>query len=121
MPRKKSTYALTSQGIPAQSAHPESPESRKKSNRKYQISSYGLAQEQFDRLLDAQRTCGMCHEPFEKGQLIHMDHLTMKGPYGEATATSGFNSSVLAPANRYPPCGPSSTRMRRRAAAVVQI
>ena len=55
--------------------HPESPESRKKSNRKYRISSYGLTQEQFDRLLDAQRhTCGMCHEPFEEGQLIHVDH-----------------------------------------------
>jgi hypothetical protein len=34
--------------------HRESPESRKKSNRKYRISSYGLTQEQFDRLLDAQ-------------------------------------------------------------------
>jgi hypothetical protein len=32
-------------------------------------------QEQFDRLLDAQQhTCGMCHEPFEEGQLIHVDH-----------------------------------------------
>jgi hypothetical protein len=34
---------------------------------------------------------------------------------------SGFNPSVSAPANRYPPCGPSRTRMRRWAAAVVQI
>ena len=58
-------------------AHPhrESKESRKKSNRKYRISSYGLTQEQFDRLLDAQQyACGMCHEPFEDGQLIHVDH-----------------------------------------------
>ena len=55
--------------------HRESPESRKKSNRKYRISSYGLSQEQFDRLLAAQlQTCGMCHEPFEQGQLIHVDH-----------------------------------------------
>ena len=55
--------------------HRESPESRKKSNRKYRISSYGLTQEQFDRLLDAQQhTCGMCHEPFEERQLIHVDH-----------------------------------------------
>jgi hypothetical protein len=38
--------------------HPESPESRRKSNRKYRISSYGLAQEQFERLLAAQQyTC----------------------------------------------------------------
>ena len=55
--------------------HRESPESRKKSNRKYRISSYGLTQEQFNRLLNARKhTCGMCHEPFEDGQLIHVDH-----------------------------------------------
>jgi hypothetical protein len=53
----------------------ESPESRKKSNRKYRISRYGLTQELFDLLLEAQhRACGMCHEPFEEGQLIHVDH-----------------------------------------------
>ena len=51
--------------------HAQSPESRKKSNRKYRISSYGLTQEQFDCLLDAQQyACGMCHEPFEEGQLM---------------------------------------------------
>jgi Helix-turn-helix domain of resolvase len=49
--------------------HPESPESRKKSNRKYRISSYGLTQEKFDRLLDEQQhTCGMCHEPYWPGR-----------------------------------------------------
>lgn len=58
-------------------AHPhrESPESRKKSNRKYRISSYGLTQESFDLLLEVQQhACGMCHEPFEEGQLVHVDH-----------------------------------------------
>jgi hypothetical protein len=55
--------------------HLQSPESRKKSNRKYRISSYGLSQEQFDRLLSTQQqSCGMCHEPFMEGQLIHVDH-----------------------------------------------
>ena len=55
--------------------HRESRESRKKSNQKYRISSYGLTQEQYDRLLDARlHTCGMCHEPFAEGLLIHMDH-----------------------------------------------
>jgi hypothetical protein len=55
--------------------HRESPESRKKSNRKYRISSYGLTQEQFDRLLAVQQhACGMCHEPFEEGQFVHVDH-----------------------------------------------
>ena len=53
----------------------ESPESRKKSNRKYRISCYGLTQKQFDGLLAAQQhACGMCHEPFEEGQLVHVDH-----------------------------------------------
>ncbi|HEY2078727.1 MAG TPA: endonuclease domain-containing protein [Streptosporangiaceae bacterium] len=55
--------------------HPESPESRKKSNRRYRISLYGLTQEQFDRLLEVQgHACAMCHEPFDGGQLIHVDH-----------------------------------------------
>jgi hypothetical protein len=90
MPRKKTTCARTpGHGGPCKTAetmernrlynrdhpHRESPESRKKSNRKYRISSYGLTQEQFNRLLNAQKhTCGMCHEPFEDGQLIHVDH-----------------------------------------------
>jgi hypothetical protein len=54
--------------------HRESKESRKKSNRKYRISSYGLTQDQFDLILAAQNyACAMCHEPFEEGQLIHGD------------------------------------------------
>jgi Recombination endonuclease VII len=90
MPRKKTTCARTpGHGGSCMTAenmarrreyrrshpHPESPESRKKSNRKYRISSYGLTQEQFDRFLDSQQhTCGMCHKPFEEGQLINVDH-----------------------------------------------
>ena len=55
--------------------HHQAPEARKKSNRKYRISSYGLTQESFDLLVEAQRNaCGMCHEPFGEGQLIHVDH-----------------------------------------------
>jgi hypothetical protein len=46
--------------------HRESPESRKKFDRKYRISSYGLTQELFGLLLQAQQNaCGMYHEPFE--------------------------------------------------------
>jgi Recombination endonuclease VII len=87
MPRKKTTCARTpGHGGPCMTAenmalrrayhpHPESAESRKKSNRKYRISSYGLTHAQFDRLLAAQQhACGMCHEPFDEGQLIHVDH-----------------------------------------------
>ena len=48
---------------------------KKESNRKYRISSYGLTQEQFDRLLAVQQHAyGMCHELFEEGQLVHVDH-----------------------------------------------
>jgi recombination endonuclease VII len=90
MPRKRTICARTpGHGGPCKTAetmernrlysrdHPnrESPESRKKSNRKYRISSYGLTQELFDLLLEAQQNaCGMCHEPFEERQLIHVDH-----------------------------------------------
>jgi hypothetical protein len=90
MPRKKTTCARTpGHGGHCKTAesmernrlynrdhpHRESPESRKKSNRKYRISSYGLTYVQFDRLLDSQQySCGMCREPFKDGQLIHVDH-----------------------------------------------
>jgi hypothetical protein len=55
--------------------HPESAESRKKSNRKYRISSYRLTEASFAGILQAQdNACGMCLKPFEDGQLIHVDH-----------------------------------------------
>ena len=75
MPRKKTTCARTpGHGGPCKTAetmvrnklynrdhpHRESPESRKKSNRKYRISSYGLTQELFDLLLEAQQTPVAC-------------------------------------------------------------
>lgn len=53
----------------------ESPESRKKSMRKYRITSYGITQDIFNQILVVQGNgCGMCHEPFDDGQLIHVDH-----------------------------------------------
>ena len=55
--------------------HLESPESRKKSKRKYRIACYGLTQDDFDLLLKIQGyACGMCRELFAEGQLIHVDH-----------------------------------------------
>jgi hypothetical protein len=90
MPRKQTTCARKSGHAPPcmtaanmasrrayRRAHPhlESPESRRKSNRKYRISSYGLTQDDFNLLLKTQGyTSGMCHEPFAEGQLIHVDH-----------------------------------------------
>src|SRR5438477_12894299 len=66
IPRKKTTCARTpGHGGPCKTAE----------TMEYRISSYGLTQEQFDCLLAAQQhNCGMCHEPFEDGQLIHVDH-----------------------------------------------
>jgi Recombination endonuclease VII len=90
MPRKKTTCArrpghggdcATAENMENRRAyrsvhpHHEAPESRKKYNRKARIASYGLTLEDFDRLLKAQEyACGMCHEPFEEGQRIHVDH-----------------------------------------------
>jgi hypothetical protein len=90
MPRKRTTCARTpGHAAPCMTAenmgnrrayrrdhpHPESAESRKKSNRKYRISLYGLTELAFSQLLLAQGyACGMCGEPFEDGRLIHVDH-----------------------------------------------
>jgi hypothetical protein len=53
----------------------ESPELRKKHNRKYRITSYGLTLEDFARLREVQgNACAMCREPFAEGRLIHVDH-----------------------------------------------
>jgi hypothetical protein len=55
--------------------HLQSKESRKRSKRKYRISSYGLTEEQFDLILTAQNyACAMCREPFQAGQRVHVDH-----------------------------------------------
>ena len=55
--------------------HIETPEVRKKHNRKSRITAYGITVERFTQILASQgNACGMCHEPFEDGQLIHIDH-----------------------------------------------
>jgi Recombination endonuclease VII len=42
---------------------------------KYRLSQYGLTQEGFDQLLEAQgHACGMCFTLFEDGQPIFVDH-----------------------------------------------
>ena len=90
MPRKKTTCVrkpghappcMTAANMASRRAyrrahpHLESPESRKKSNRKYRIASYGLTQDDFNLLLKMQGyACGMCRELFAEGQLIHVDH-----------------------------------------------
>ena len=39
------------------------------------LARYGLTQERFDRLLEAQQyACAMCKTPFEEGQPIFIDH-----------------------------------------------
>ena len=76
--------------------HPESPESRKKSNRKYRISSYGLTQEQFDRLLDTQQyACGICNEPFEDGSLSTWT-MTMRAAKRKAGHAAGACADCFA-------------------------
>jgi hypothetical protein len=51
------------------------PQARARWSRKYRLSRYSLTQERFDLLLEAQgQSCGMCHEQFEGGQSIFIDH-----------------------------------------------
>jgi hypothetical protein len=89
MPRKQTMCARkpghggpckTSEGMERQREysrthpHPQSKESRKKSNRKYRISSYGLTQEQFDLILAAQNhACGDCI----RGLLCHICNIAL--------------------------------------------
>lgn len=41
----------------------------------HRLARYGLTPEKFDQMLAGQGyACGMCHEPFEDGQRIHIDH-----------------------------------------------
>lgn len=51
------------------------PAARRRWFQKYKLSRYSLTQEDFDRLLGVQGyACGMCHQPFEGGQQICIDH-----------------------------------------------
>lgn len=94
MPRKKTTCARGA-GHPPPCATPEAMERQRqrtaervhvhgrsvnlaakaKWRRAYKLRRFGLTQEQFDRLLNAQdNACGMCRTPFEEDQLIFIDH-----------------------------------------------
>jgi hypothetical protein len=43
--------------------------------RAYRLARYGLTQELYDQLLEAQQhACAMCHTPFADGQPIFIDH-----------------------------------------------
>jgi hypothetical protein len=51
------------------------PAAKRRWFQKYKLSRYGLTREDFDRLLGEQGyACGMCHEPFEGGRPICIDH-----------------------------------------------
>jgi hypothetical protein len=51
------------------------PEARARWARKHRLTRYGLTQDDFDRLLEAQGyACGMCREQFEDGDAICIDH-----------------------------------------------
>lgn len=51
------------------------PADKSRWNLAYKLSRYGLTQEDFARMLEAQDyCCAMCGEPFEEGQPIFIDH-----------------------------------------------
>jgi Recombination endonuclease VII len=48
---------------------------KRRANQRNKLARYGLTQEQFDRLLEAQQyACAMCRTPFEEEQPIFIDH-----------------------------------------------
>jgi len=52
----------------------DDPEAKRRWSRKYKLTRYGLTQQQFDWLLEAQDyACAMCHRPFGEG-VIFIDH-----------------------------------------------
>jgi Recombination endonuclease VII len=56
-------------------ARPHDAVARSRWNLAYKLGRYGLTQDQFDRLLEAQEySCAMCRKPFEEGQSIFIDH-----------------------------------------------
>jgi hypothetical protein len=51
------------------------PEARARWARAYKFVRFGITEEQFDQLLEAQGyACGICREPFKEGQRICIDH-----------------------------------------------
>ncbi len=115
MPRKKTTTCARAPGHggPCKTAetmernrlsnrdhpHRESPESRKKSSRRYRISSYGLTQELFDLLLEAQQhACGMCHEPFSEGSSSTWIMIARAAGARTDRAESAYGDSCAIPA-----------------------
>jgi hypothetical protein len=67
------------------------PETRRRWRQAYKLWRYGLTQEQFGRLLEAQQNaCGMCHEPFAEGSPICVDHDHTCCPGRRCRAASAF-------------------------------
>ena len=53
----------------------ENPVVKRRYMRVYRLARYGLTQELYDRLLEAQQhACAMCHTPFADGQPVFVDH-----------------------------------------------
>ena len=90
MPRKQ-TYCARTPGHPPPCASPGAMENQRVRGRsreriydpaavlrwraRHRLSRYGLTDEDFGRLLDAQgNACAMCFEPFEDGHPVFVDH-----------------------------------------------
>ena len=92
MPRKR-THCARGIGHPPPCATPEAmerqrqraaaarlarvvtPEDRARWKRAHRFARFGITEDEFKRLLEAQgHACGMCGEPFEDGQPVFIDH-----------------------------------------------
>ena len=72
----RSVKAMESQRERARAAdRPYNPVAAQRWRSMHRLTRYGLTPEAFDQMLvDQGYACGMCLEPFEDGQLIHIDH-----------------------------------------------
>ena len=72
MERQRDRYA---ERVRTQGGRPIDPAIRQRWNLAYRLSRYGMTQEDFDKLLQAQGyVCGMCRQQFREGQAICIDH-----------------------------------------------
>jgi hypothetical protein len=80
MARARERWTVRAQSAPH--AERVSPDAKRRWNQAHRLARYGLTPERFAALMEAQgNACAMCHEPFENGQQVCIDHDHACCPY----------------------------------------